>query len=45
MVNIIREKDKEIFRLNSIITDIKSIINYWYDKDGRYIDVVNDIMF
>ena len=59
--NIVKEKDKEISRLNSIITDIKSTLNYWkekfnklisflysklhnwYDKDEKYIDVVNDM--
>ena len=59
--NIIKEKDKEISRLNSIITDIKSTLNYWkdkfdklksflysklhnwYDKDDKYIDVVNEM--
>ena len=57
----IKQKDKEISRLNSIIIDIKSTLNYWkdkfdklksflysklhnwYDKDDKYIDVVNDM--
>lgn len=59
--NTVKEKDKEISRLNSIITDIKSTLNYWkdkfdklksflysklhswYDKDDKYINVVNDM--
>ena len=59
--NIIKEKDKEISKLKSIITDIKNTLNYWkekfdklisflysklhnwYDKDDKYIDVVNDM--
>lgn len=32
MVNVIKEKDKEISRLNFVITDIKSKLNYWKDK-------------
>ena len=35
--NIIKEKDKEIFRLNSIITEIKSKLNYWKEKFDKLI--------
>ena len=35
--NIIKQKDKEISRLNSIITDIKSTLNYWKDKFDKLI--------
>ena len=35
--NIIKQKDKEISRLNSIIIDIKSTLNYWKDKFDKLI--------
>ena len=39
--NNIKEKDKEIFRLNSIITDIKSTLNYWKYKFDKLISFLS----
>ena len=45
--DIIKEKDNEISFLKSKIHDLKNTLDYWkykwYDRDDKYIDVVNDM--
>lgn len=41
----IREKNKEIYKLNSIINDIKSTLDYWKDKFDKLITFLHSKLY
>ena len=41
----IREKNKEIYKLNSIINDIKSTLDYWKDKFNKLITFLHSKLY
>ena len=41
----IREKNKEIYKLNSIINDIKSTLDYWRDKFDKLITFLHSKLY